>query len=172
LLSLLKACPSIIEYRGGKYSLFEGGCRVPTVARWPGRIKPGQTSDAMISQVDFPRSFAKIADKEAPASAFPDSQDITAALLGESPTGRDHVILHAKGLALREGKWKFIPAGKGQATDKNTATETGVAPQGRLYDLSQDPGETINLAAKNPEVMKRLSARLEAIRETPEKQGP
>lgn len=160
------------EYRGGKYSLFEGGCRVPTVARWPGRIKPGQTSDAMISQVDFPRSFAKIAGKEAPAGAFPDSQDITAALLGESPTGRDHVILHAKGLALRDGNWKFIPAGKGQTVNKNTDTETGVAPQGRLFDLSKDPGETINLAAKNPEVMQRLSARLAAIRKTPEKQGP
>lgn len=156
------------KYRGGKYSLFEGGCRVPTVARWPGHIKPGQTSDAMISQVDFPRSFAKIAGKEAPADAFPDSQDITAALLGNSETGRDHVVQHAKGLALREGNWKFIPAGKGQTTNKNTATETGVAPQGRLYDLSQDPGEKINLAAKNPEVMKRLSKRLESIKKTPD----
>lgn len=154
-------------HRGGKYSLFEGGTRVPTMARWPGHIKPGQSSEAMISQVDFPRTLAKIAGKEAPADAFPDSQDVSAALLGQSPAGRDHIVEHASGLALREGNWKFIPAGKGQAMNKNTGTETGIAPKGQLYDLSKDPGEKINLAAENPEVMKRLATRLDAIRKSP-----
>ena len=156
-------------YRGGKYSLFEGGTRVATVARWPSRIKAGQTSDAMISQVDFPRSFARIAGKEAPADAFPDSQDVSAALLGESQTGRDHIVEHTNRIALRQGNWKFIPAGKGPAISKNTHTEIGNAPKSLLYDLSKDPGEKTNIAARHPEMVKTLAARLEAIRKAPDK---
>src|SRR5262245_15696852 len=100
--------------RGGKYSLFEGGTRVPFLARWPARIKPG-VSDALMSQVDFLATFAELTGQQLPAEAGPDSLPQLAALVGESSTGREHLIEHAAGLAIRKGAWKFFesaPASK------------------------------------------------------------
>lgn len=151
-------------FRGGKYSLFEGGTRMATVARWPARIKAGQVSDALLSQVDFPRTFAHLAGKDAPATAFPDSTEISAALTGESAVGREHIIEHSGRLAIRAGAWKFIPQGKGVAKSANTTTETGNLPNAQLYDLSKDPGEKENVAAQNPDIVQRLAAQLAAIR--------
>lgn len=141
-------------FRGGKYTIFEGGTRVPLLARWPSRVKPGRTSDAMISQVDFARSFARLAGQEVPADTFPDSQDQLAALLGESDTGRDHIVEHADRLALRSGDWKWIPAGPKADGDQ-------------LYDLKNDPAETTNLATGQAAKAKELAARLEALRKAP-----
>jgi arylsulfatase A-like enzyme len=151
--------------RGGKYSKFEAGCRVPFVLRWPERIKPG-VSDAIISQVDFLASFAVLTDQEAPAAEAPDSQDVLPALLGESKTGRESVVLQGTGgLALRRGNWKYIPpnprAGKANA---NTRTELGNDQQPQLYDLANDLGERTNLAEGRSEVVMQLAAELDAIR--------
>jgi arylsulfatase A-like enzyme len=148
-------------FRGGKYSMYEGGTRVPTLLCWPARVKPGKTSDALISQVDFPRTFANLAGLEA---TFQDSRDVTDALLGNSEKGRDHVIEHAGQLAIRMGDWKYIPAGKGAKKAAATNTELGNDPECQLYDLSKDPGETNNVAKENPEKVKELAARLTALR--------
>jgi hypothetical protein len=95
----------------------------------------------------------------------PDSLDILPALLGDSQVGRDHSVHHSGRLALREGPWKFIPAGSGRAIMANTATETGEAPVDQLYDLSHDLGETRNLAAQHSERIKSMAARLYSIRQ-------
>jgi arylsulfatase A-like enzyme len=149
-------------FRGGKYSSFEGGTRVPTVLRWPARVKPGQTSEAMISQVDFPRTFTGIAGLQ---ESFFDSMDMSAALLGDEKAGRDHILEHAGQIAIRMGDWKFIPAGKGAKKAAATNTELGNDLEGQLYDLSKDPGEKTNIAKENPEKLKELAARLAALRE-------
>ncbi len=151
-------------FRGGKYSLFEAGTRVPTVLRWSARVKPGQTSAAIVSQVDFPRSFAKLAGRDLPADAFPDSQDQLAALLGESATGRDHHIHHAGRLAIRVGDWKYIPAGPGPKVSQWTNTELGNDPEDQLYHLSKDPGEQTNLAKEHPGKIRELAAKLAEIK--------
>ena len=151
-------------FRGGKYSLFEGGTRMATVARWPARIKPSQVSDALLSQVDFPRTFAHLAGKDAPAAAFPDSTDISPALTGESPTGRDHIIEHSGRLAIRVGNWKLIPQSKGPAKSANTNVELGNLPKDQLYDLAKDPGEKENLAAQHPDIVQKLAAQLTDVR--------
>lgn len=148
-------------FRGGKYSSFEGGTRVPTVLRWPAKVKPGQSSDAMISQVDFPRTFTQIAGLP---ENFQDSQDMSEALLGNAKTGRDHILEHAGQVAIRLGDWKFIPAGKGAKKAAATNTELGNDPEGQLFDLSKDPGEKNNVAKENPEKVKELAARLAALR--------
>ncbi len=135
-------------FRGGKYSNFEGGTRVATLLRWPARVKPGKTSAAMISQVDFPKTFATLAGAEA---SFPDSLDLTPALLGESDAGRDHIVEHADRLSIRVGDWKYIPAGQKEKQDQ-------------LYDLVKDPGETKNLAPEQPDKVKELATKLAAIR--------
>ena len=151
-------------WRGGKYSNFEGGTRVPFIVRWPGRVKPG-VSEAMLSQVDFPASLAALAGQTWPATDGPDSQNILPALLGDSRTGRDHVIQHARVLALRQGDWKYIQPSPGPARAANTNVELGNNATGQLFNLADDPGEQNNLASKNPEKLKQLTDALEKIRQ-------
>ncbi|MFD0893852.1 sulfatase-like hydrolase/transferase [Luteolibacter ambystomatis] len=140
-------------WRGGKYSNYEGGTRVPFLVRLPGRVKPGTTSDAMVSQVDLARSLAKLAGASVAADAFPDSKDVLPALLGESPTGREEIVGLGSQVTLRRGSWKYIPATGG----KKASTPD------QLYDLATDPGEKTNLAATKPEEIKQLAARLKEI---------
>ena len=148
-------------WRGGKYSIFEGGTRVPFIVRWPGRVKPG-VSDALISQVDFPATFAALVGQKFEPKTSPDTQNHLPALLGDSQTGRTQLVEHAGGLALRLGKWKYIPQRPGARRTQNTDTETGNDPAVQLYDLSNDPGETKNLAVDQPERVKELAALLES----------
>ncbi len=150
--------------RGGKYSLFEGGTRVPFLVRWPGRVRPG-VSDALVNQVDLLASLASLTGRKLPEGAAPDSFDVLPALLGDARNGRDHSVHHSGRLALREGPWKYIPAGPGPAVQTHTATETGNAPVDQLYDLAHDLGETRNLAADHPDRVKAMAARLRSIRE-------
>jgi arylsulfatase A-like enzyme len=151
--------------RGGKYSLFEGGTRVPWITRWTGHIKPGVT-DALVCQVDLMASFAALAGQPLPAEAAPDSFNVLPALLGESKTGRENLVVHSNGVAFRQGAWKFIPAGKGVALQKNTNTETGKSPEPQLYDLASDLGETKNVATENAEKVKEMSAQLQSIQKS------
>jgi arylsulfatase A-like enzyme len=150
-------------FRGGKYSHFEGGTRVPFILRWPARVKPG-TSDALISQVDFLASFAALAKKPLAAGDGPDSVDTLAALLGSAKTGRAELIEQAGGQAIRVGQWKYIEASKRSKMNVQTNTELGNDAVPQLYDLAKDPGEQQNVAGQNPEKVAELQARLDAIR--------
>jgi len=147
-------------WRGGKYSIFEGGTRLPFIARWPGRIKPG-ISEALVYQVDFLSSFAALIEKELPAEAAPDSLSVLAALLGGPPeSGREHLIEHSGGLALRKGQWKFIPASAAPRA------KPGEAGGDRLFNLREDAGEGKNVVEQHPELVKELSEQLERLRKS------
>jgi arylsulfatase A-like enzyme len=139
-------------WRGGKYTVYEGGTRIPFVAHWPGRIKPG-VSEALICQVDFMASLARLAGADLPQGAGPDSQNVLPAILGEQKMGRETLVEQGGGvmLGLRKGNWKFIPR--------------PVAKNAELYDLSRDPGETKNVAGDNPAKAKELTALLQQSRE-------
>jgi len=150
-------------FRGGKYSTFEAGTRVPFIVRWPGQVKPG-VSDALVSQVDFLASFAAFTKQPLDADAGPDSVDTMAAFLGASPRGRDSVIEEAGGIALRRGQWKYIEPNKRQRISQDTGIELGNSPEPQLYDLAKDPGETKNLAAEMPEKVRELASELEALK--------
>jgi arylsulfatase A-like enzyme len=150
-------------FRGGKYSLFEAGTRVPFIVRWPGHVKPG-VSDALVSQVDFLASFAAFTNQKLDADAGPDSVDTMAAFLGQSKQGRDSVIEEAGGLALRRGQWKYIEPNKRQRISQDTGIELGNSPDAQLYDLSKDPGEQRNLAADMPDKVRELAAELEGLK--------
>lgn len=149
-------------FRGGKYSRFEAGTRVPFIVRWPARVKPG-VSDAIVSQMDLIASFAALTGRKLAPADGPDSINVLPALLGESPVGRDHVVIHANKLAIRAGDWKYIEPSPGVAVNVNTNTETANSPQPQLYHLALDPGETKNLAAAEPARTAELAARLAAI---------
>jgi arylsulfatase A-like enzyme len=150
--------------RGGKYSKFEAGCRVPFVVRWPARIKPG-VSDALVSQIDLLASFAALTGQPLAESDAPDSLNMLPALVGESPAGREYVVLQgAGGLALRRGNWKFIPPSRGLKRNASTNIELGNDTEPQLYDLASDLGEQRNLAAAHPDRVQALGAELESLR--------
>ena len=142
-------------FRGGKYTIYEGGTRMPFLARWPGRIKPG-VSDALISQVDLLASFAALVGSKLPPDAGPDSFNILPALLGESRRGRDHLAEYSGIVALRQGPWKLVPAREGKGGKPGAPVE--------LYNLAEDIGETKNVAAENPRIVQEMSAFLEKLR--------
>jgi arylsulfatase A-like enzyme len=138
-------------FKGGKYSIHEGGTRVPLLVKWPAKIKGGGTSGAMVSQIDFPRTFATLGGISGPEGAFPDSQDVSAALTGACPAGRAFIVQQGGGgqLALRKGDWKLVMPKKGKL---------------QLFNLADDLAESRNVAAEHPDKVKELSARLAEIR--------
>ncbi|MEJ2701945.1 MAG: sulfatase-like hydrolase/transferase [Sedimentisphaerales bacterium] len=149
--------------RGGKYSAFDAGTRVPFVVRWPGHVKPGR-SDALVCQIDFTASFADLTGRKLARDAAPDSFDVLSALLGRTSTGRDHLVEHAGTLSLIEGHWKYIEPNKGPRINRNVNIELGNDPQPQLYDLEKDIGEKHNVAAEHPDIVKELATRLKKIR--------
>jgi len=150
-------------FRGGKYSHFEAGTRVPFIVRWPGRVKVG-TSEALVSQVDLLASLAALTGQTLADPDGPDSLNMVDAFLGRSTVGRDHLVEQAASQVLRLGPWKFIEASKRPAMNLNTNTELGNDAVDQLYDLASDPGETRNLAAANPEKVAEMRTLLQRIR--------
>ncbi|WP_149273529.1 sulfatase family protein [Pareuzebyella sediminis] len=147
--------------RGGKYSLFDAGTRVPFFAYWKGQIEP-MVSNALISQLDLLSSLAELVGSSARGD---DSQPLTNVLLGESENGRDALVLEATSrTAFRKGNWVLIPPYKGPALLESVNIEVGNSDQYQLYDLSKDLGQTNNLAKENPERLQELIEDFEAIR--------
>lgn len=150
--------------RGGKYSKFDGGTRVPMLARWPGHIQADAQSDALVSQVDYYASLGAITGVKPAAGAAPDSMDMHNALLGRDRQGREWLVEHAGTLGIIVGNWKYIAPSGGQKVNPNTNTEMGNDPAPQLYDLSNDLGERNNLAAQYPERVKAMQERLAQVR--------
>lgn len=150
--------------RGGKYSAFEAGTRVPMMVRWPARAKAGTASDALISQVDFPATFAALAAPSGTAQPGRDSVNLLSALLGQAPAGRDQLVEHAGALSLIKGRWKLIAPSQGQAVNKQVNIELGNAPEPQLYDRTADLAERRNVAAEHPEVVRDMLDTLAKIR--------
>ena len=150
--------------RGGKYSKFDGGTRVPMMARWPGHIRADSVSSALISQVDLCASLAALTGQKLSGDTAPDSVNVLPALLGQSQTARQSLVEHNGTLALVEGDWKLIEPDNGPKVNQNTHTETGNDPQPQLYNLARDLGETTNLAAQYPDKVAGMTALLNEIR--------
>ena len=152
-------------WRGGKYSNFEAGTRVPLLVRWPGQIKRG-VSAALVSQTDLLASFASLTKQSLAAQDAPDSFDVMNALLGKAKTGRDALIEQAGALSLRQGPWKYIEPSNQPKMNRNTHTELGNDPAPQLYNLAADLGETRNVAPQHPERAKAMAAELQRIRQS------
>ncbi len=150
-------------YRGGKYSNFEGGTRVPFVVRWPGHVRTGRSS-ALVCQIDLLASFAEFTGQALAIADLRDSSDVLKALLGKSKTGRTELIEEAGALSLRQGTWKYIEPNNKQQVNANTNTELGNDSVPQLYDLKQDPGETRNLASSQADRVRSMAAALARIR--------
>lgn len=150
------------ELRGGKYSIFEGGTRVPFIISGKG-VQKNNVSNALYGQIDLLASFAQMLGKEKPASAM-DSEPLYNTLMGKTSNGRKYLVEHATTLAIVQDNWKYIAPHNGATYSKLTDTEYGNLPSAQLYDLSKDIGEKNNLAEKYPKRVKELAALLEVER--------
>lgn len=148
------------EFRGGKYSNFEAGTRVPFIVHWPAVVKPG-ISDALFSHIDMFGSMEKLTGQDMGETAGIDSQDYLAILTGEDKKGRDYVIESSGSLSISDGEWKYITPNKGPAYNKLTNTELGNSTDDQLYNLSEDVGEKQNVAEKYPDKVKEMKRILE-----------
>ena len=151
--------------RGGKYSAFDAGTRVPFIVRWPDRVAYG-TSDALFSQIDLFASFAALVGQPMSENAAPDSRNALNTLLGKSSENREFVIEHSASgtLSIIKDGWKYIEPSDGPKISKYTHIELGHDPQPQLYNLENDLGEQHNLAGEHPDKVTELSVLLEKIR--------
>ena len=152
-------------WRGGKGSTFEGGMRVPCIVRWPERIPAGHISSAMINAMDFLPTIAGLAGAKLPQDRVIDGIDLQRVLFGEVSTlAENRIFYYYNGLnlqAVREGKWKLhLPRHSEMLVWWDSGIRELEAPL--LYDLDEDPGETRDVAAQNPDIVERLLA--EAVR--------
>jgi arylsulfatase A-like enzyme len=153
-------------WKGGKYTIWEGGTRMPFIVHFPGTVKPGM-SDALVSQVDLLASLSHFTHMDLPATAGADSVDVMPALLGQSKSGRTWLVEESNGIAIRKGNWKLIPPHRGldivmKDEEGRMRTNTGMKiPQ--LYNLADDPGETKNIAPEHADVVKELTDLLTTI---------
>ena len=152
--------------RGGKYSLYEGGTRVPTIISWPGTIEPGDT-DGLLNQVDLLASFARLVGEELPADAGPDSVDCLDGWLGSGDSARTEMLCEGSWCSnvLRQGDVVYIPPHEIFDWIELKSIEDGRGEGHQLYDLSQDIGQITNLADQQPERVAEMSKRIEAIRQ-------
>ncbi|MFK7789682.1 MAG: arylsulfatase [Phycisphaeraceae bacterium] len=141
------------NFKGRKGQIWEGGHRVPFIARWPGVIEAGSTNDEVICLNDFMATTAELLDTVLPDDTAEDSTSILRLLTGEATTlpDRSAVVHHdyRGNFAIRQGRWKLVIAEKNQ-----------------LYDMHADPKETTNLAAKHPAVVERLATLLKTYQES------
>jgi arylsulfatase A-like enzyme len=144
-----------VEYRGSKGNLYEGGLRIPFLARWPGKIAPGRVSEHLGYFPDILPTVAEVTGAKAPADV--DGISILPELIGEKAAGRaqkQHEYLYWEiggATAIRQGTWRAV------RPKANAAWE--------LYDLAADPSESKDLAKAKPDVLAKLTALAEKAHE-------
>jgi len=162
--------------RSGKVSTFEGGVRVPMILWGPGRVPAGTTCNSIASTMDILPTLATLAGAEVPSDRVIDGEEITHLFYGRfdeaNPDKVYFYYLHVHLQAVRQGRWKLhLPRAKEAVAASPFSQNPHVAPTDRegfdelfLVDLDSDLGETTNVAAKHPEVVKRLLALVAAMR--------
>jgi len=162
-------------WRGVKRDQWEGGHRVPLIIRWPGVVKQGGISHQIVSLTDLFATCASIVGSKIPDGAAEDSFSFFAQMMGHSMDegARPYLLQQTMSLdlSIREGRWKYLDhrgsGGNNYAREGEWGMRQFALPEndpdapGQLYDLETDPGETLNLYSKRPEIVKRLKRILE-----------
>ena len=153
-------------FRGGKYSSFEAGTRVPQIVRWPAKVKPA-ISNALFTQLDWYASLAALVGYQFNQGEAPDSDNGLKALIGKDKKGRKYVVKQniSNVLSIVSNGWKYIEPSKGTKINKETNTELGNLNAEQLYNLKSDPGEKNNVAAANPQKVAELKSKLNAVKD-------
>jgi arylsulfatase A-like enzyme len=167
-------------YRGYKFSVYEGGLRVPMLARWPAVVKPGSECDRLVGLIDIVSTCADLCTKELPDDAAVDSISFLSLLKDPqaAPPRSDFVMQSTRAFAVRSGRWKLAmcpgsgcPGTLGNTPRQEEAWKAALADFGRsprdhqelkqapfvqLFDLNEDPSEASNLASRHPETVQKL----------------
>ena len=146
--------------RGAKGDTWEGGMRVPFIARWPGRLPAGQVSSAVGSVLDFLPTCVDLAGGECPKDRPLDGINLIPTLEGrETPVRTIYYYWHQHLCAVRHGKWKLHFRYYDHSSGKYMVEENWVVPEKPLlFDLEADPAERFDLASEEPQVLSRLVA--------------
>ena len=162
---LLNGHTPMKHYRGGKYSAFEAGTRIPFIVRWPDGAKPGK-QQALFSMIDVYASLATLLNHPLPAGVAPDSRDQLANFLGTDTTGCNYIVQQNLNntLSIIQKEWKYIEPSDKPALEHWTKMEMGNNPKPQLYDLSVDPSEKNNVAEAHPDKVKELFTLLEKVK--------
>ena len=154
------------ELRGKKMEPWEGGHRIPFIARWPGGVHTGSVSDAMICQTDMLATFAELMGGSLPDDVSQDSFSLLSVLLDQPRAGpaRETLVVESPGtLIMREGPWKLIPHVDWTTTSREVRKDGGQDRlTGHLYNLDNDLEETNNLWETHPDKVSRLLDLLES----------
>ncbi len=171
-------------WRGVKRDGWEGGHRVPFIARWPGKIPAGQVSDQMTNTTDIFATIASAIGYELPEDVAVDSFDMLPAMLGIQPQEkaiRPHLLTQSfrSEFQLRKGSWKYLDhMGSGGnkydqgILEKYALPETAPEAKGQLFDLSNDPGETTNLYFSEAEKRKEMQVLLKELTQSGGRSAP
>lgn len=153
------------DFRGGKYSIYEAGMRIPCVVRWPGHIPAGKTTDALAGQIDWFASLARLLGATLPEGAAPDSEEHLATWI-QGALGREVLAYQSnnENVTVTDGRWKYIPPFTGPRYAWGTGIELGNCSADQLYDMQADPEERRNVAAEHPDVVRRMRDELIKLR--------
>jgi len=157
--------------RGRKHTIWEGGFKVPFLARWPGHVPEGTVCREMVSLADLLATTAAIVGEKLPAAnkAAEDSYNILPALLGQSsdkPLRPDMIVHSADGVfAIRRGPWKYIEGIPVDNIKPGVRKARADEFHAQLYHLQDDPAETKDVSAQHPDVVKELAAWLDRYRD-------
>ena len=153
-------------YRGYKSDAWDGGHRIPCIARWPGVIEPGSACDEIVCLSDLMATCAEIMGDSLPDSAGEDSVSLLPLFRDPTVGTRDHIVHHSINgkFAIRDKRWKLVlcPGSGGWTQPDRVAAEDGL-PLVQLYDMRNDPGETTNLHEQEPERVKAMLALLKKL---------
>jgi len=153
------------DWRGEKADIWDGGHRIPFLARWRGHITAGSTSTELGCLVDLMGTLAELIDYRLPGNAGEDTYSLLPALLGKKGKPIREAVVHHSNLGvfgIRQGDWKLeLGLGSGGFSDPRQVDPVPGGPQGQLYNLAVDPREEKNLWMEHPEVVARLTALLE-----------
>jgi arylsulfatase A-like enzyme len=153
------------NWRGEKADIWDGGHRIPFLARWPGVVRPGTVSDELGCLTDMMATTAEIVGAKLPRDAAEDSYSILPVLEGRKTKPIREAIVHhsVDGMfSIRQGEWKLeLGLGSGGFSPPRREKEVAGGPQGQLYNIIRDPAEQDNLWQKHPEIVKRLTLLLE-----------
>jgi arylsulfatase A-like enzyme len=143
--------------KGSKSTMWEGGLRVPFIARWPGKLPAGKLTDEFLTSLEFLPTFCAISGAQPPANVKLDGFDMMPVLRGEMKSPRKEMFWQRRGdKAARVGNWKWLESARGNG----------------LYDLSTDLGEKHDLSTEKPEVLQMVKARFDAWRKEMDESEP
>jgi arylsulfatase A-like enzyme len=153
-------------FRGTKADAYDGGHRIPFIARWPAQVKAGTQSDQTLCLTDLMATCAGIIGVDLPDNAGEDSVSLLPALLGKADHPLREAVVHHSingSFAIRKGDWKLLlcPGSGGWSKPRPVADDTSELPLVQLYNLAADVGEQQNLQHEHPEIVKELTALLD-----------